>query len=492
LKTDNRNQDGIKAAKETRNPFRSKIAVRLWLIMMLMVMLAIAFMWVVQIYLFEQNYVNAAVTEVKDRLEPMVQEARTGDLAENGELMSSLSKGTNGKMIVISENGEILEMYSAGHQLINDSTEEVTAVMTDYIKQTDEYQNISQTGSYNRMVRYESQPIALEIGIAVTYNQKPAVIILYYTLDQLHTVLSINRGQLIRLSIILTFCAGIIAAVLSRYFLKPIRIIKASVDQLAQGDLTASPGLTQKDELGQLSDSVDALSQALQRVDVLRKEVIANVSHELRAPLALIRGYAELVRDISWPEAVKRTDDLNLIIREATRMSEMVRDILDYSQIQAGYLQLKIGRYNLVEIIESEIDVCRQISVDYNILICLESSDLMIDANVDAMKISQVMRNLLNNAVNHTADHETITVRIDQCDQKIRVSVINPGESISPEDCELIWERYQRSQHHGGRHSGTGIGLSIVATNLKAHGMAYGVNSEAGQTSFWFEYERLN
>ncbi|WKY42940.1 HAMP domain-containing sensor histidine kinase [Eubacteriaceae bacterium ES2] len=486
------NKQNHKGLKKINNPFRSKIAVRLWMIMMLLVILAIAFMWLVQIFLFEHNYVNAAVADLQGRINPMVEQAKIGDLAENTELMSDLSKETNGKMIVISENGEILEMYSAGHQLINNSSAELLAMMSDYIKQSEEYQNISQNGSYERIVRYDSEPIALEIGIAVTYNEKPAVVILYYTLDQLHTVLEINRSQLIRLSIILTIIAGIFAAVLSSYFLKPIRIIKKSVDQLAQGELTASPGLLQKDELGQLSDSVEELSQALQRVDVLRKEVIANVSHELRSPLSLIRGYAEMVRDISWQDEIKRSANLNLIIREATRMSAMVSDILDYSQIQSGYLQLKKENYNLVDIIESEIEISQQTAVDYDIAICLESSDSLFDVNVDAMKISLVMRNLLNNAINHTADHKTVTVRIDQWGQKIRVSVCNPGEPIPAEDRELIWERYQRSQHHGGRHSGTGIGLSIVATNLKAHGMAYGVNSDMNQTSFWFELDQSN
>ena len=94
---------------------------------------------------------------------------------------------------------------------------------------------------------------------------------------------------------------------------------------------------------------------ALQRVDVLRKEVIANVSHELRSPLSLIGGYAEMVRDITWRDDEKRSENLNLIIRETNRMSEMVSDIMDYSQFQSGYLQLNIGNYDLCEIVKTEI-----------------------------------------------------------------------------------------------------------------------------------------
>lgn len=110
-----------------------------------------------------------------------------------------------------------------------------------------------------------------------------------------------------------------------------------------------------------------------------------------------------------------------------------------------------------------------------------------IPVHVDALKISQVIRNLLNNAVNHTADHGIITVALTEKENKVKVSVANPGDPIPIEDREIIWERYQRSQHHGGRKKGTGIGLSIVSTFLKAHDMPYGVECEDGMTTFWFE-----
>lgn len=97
------------------------------------------------------------------------------------------------------------------------------------------------------------------------------------------------------------------------------------------------------------------------------------------------------------------------------------------------------------------------------------------------------MRNLLNNAVNHTVDNETVSVVIKEKNNAIRVSVINPGEPIPKEEREIIWERYQRSQHCGGRKKGTGIGLSIVSTFSKAHNMPYGVDCADGFTTFWFE-----
>lgn len=470
-----------------KNPLSSKIVLRLWLIMMLLVMLGVAFMWVAQIFLFEQNYIAATIVEVRSGLQAIMEELKTEDLAYNEQLIISLSKSTNGKMVLCDGDGKIISLYSAGHSLSNSQESDAMAGIVQYIMQSEEYQQVLQGKSYDKIIRYGSEPMALEIGIPVLYDDQEGSVLLFHSLDQLQTVLGINRNQLITVSVILTFSAAVLAAWLSRRFVKPIRIIKDTVDSLAKGDLTATPGLSMNDELGQLSDSVDELGQALRRVDILRKEVIANVSHELRAPLALIKGYAEMVRDINWKDDKKRNDDLNLIISEAGRMSEMVNDIMDYSQLQAGYIQLKKDWYNLCEIVESEIDHSRQDASEYGIKIVLENQTSDIPIHADALKISQVMRNLLNNAVNHTTDHGIITVAIKGNENKVKVSVINPGEPIPMEDREMIWERYQRSQHHGGRKKGTGIGLSIVSTFLKAHGMPYGVDCEEGMTAFWFE-----
>lgn len=111
--------------------------------------------------------------------------------------------------------------------------------------------------------------------------------------------------------------------------------------------------MARTDEFGQLAESVEVLGQALHRVDVLRKEVIANVSHELKSPLSVISGYAEMVRDIDWKDEDRRNEDLELIISESRRMTEMVNDILDYSQLQSGYLRLNLEDINLGELAES-------------------------------------------------------------------------------------------------------------------------------------------
>lgn len=466
--------------------FRSKIILRLWIMMMSLVVIGILFMWTAQILLFEQNYVDSARMDIQNGLELITEDLETQDLAGNETLLGYLSKTISGKLVIASTDGVFLVAYSMGHPLEMHTDD--LRYFWEGLRQNGEYDRLSQGESYSKVIRYGTEILNFEMGIPVTYDGQPAYAFLHQPLDEVYTVLNMNRRQLTALSIILTILAAILAAILSRLFVKPIFKLKSTVDRLAAGDLDATPELHRGDELGQLSDSVEELGQALKRVDVLRKEVIANVSHEMRSPLALIIGYAEMVRDLNWQDDVKREEDLNLIIQEARRMSEMVKDIMDYSQFQAGFMQLNIVSSNLCEIVESEVLRCKPSASEHDIAITqiFERDDMPVD--VDAIKICLVIRNLLSNAINHTKDGEEIIVSVKNAEKGICVEVMNPGDPIPEEDRTLIWERYQRSQHQAGRRQGTGIGLSIVSTILKAHGIPYGVDCENGKTIFWFMY----
>ena len=334
--------------------------------------------------------------------------------------------------------------------------------------------------------------INIHIGIPVTYAGENAYLLIENTI-RTDAAFTFNRIQLIILTVVLTIAASILAAVGSRYFTKPIFAIKHTVDRLAENDFSARADVNRKDELGELAESVGLLGQALARVDVLRKEVIANVSHELRSPLSVISGYAELVRDIHWKDEEARNEDLDLIIEESNRMSEMVNDILDYSQLQSGYIKLRPESFDFTGLAESETSHCAAAAATYGIRVRFEAPKEPVFIYADPLKLSQILRNLLYNAINHTPEGDVITVSLEpKSDRTVRLSVMNPGTPISEEDKKIIWERYQRSQHQSGRRMGTGIGLSIVSTILNAHGMKYGVDSDEKGTVFWFEVTKTD
>lgn len=461
---------------------KGKLLLRLWAANMFLVAIALAFLWVVQIRLFEPNYLSAIMDELYTRASASARELKDAPQInpyDKDNPMHFLSKTITGIAFLLDRDGKILYAYNNGRMA------DVTGMTSDYAWLLRHHPVVA-GGAVYKEVEQLTKSKAIVIGVPATYLGEPVVFLLYNYITQVDTLQALNRRQLLKLSLLLTLMASLISFVLARHFSRPIQKIKGAVERLTEGDFSAASQVRRSDELGALSDSVEELGRELRRVDVLRKEVIANVSHELRAPLALITGYGEMVRDVTGGDGELRRQNMELIIREANRLSEMVDDIMDFSQMQAGYAELKLEVCNLYELAQSSAEYSGSAARQYDVSVLFESYSDDIPVSLDAMKLSQVMRNLLNNAINHTENGRSIEVRIARDENAVVVSVTNPGEEIPADRLEQIWERYQRVQHQGGRKEGTGIGLAIVSTILAAHGMDYGADSGGGRNRFWF------
>ena len=466
---------------------KSKLLVRLWSANMLLVIIGIAFLWTVQILLFEPNYINVT----KESLLETVQETAAAieemavdpdDLPE--EPLLFLSKTIVGTLFLVDEDGEILAAFNNGQQL------NIDGLSNEYNWLLSHAPTVLDGESLSAVEDFEKSS-AILIGVPTTLFQRPAALLLSNTITQIEALQSLNRQQLFLFTIILTIFASTISFFLAQHFIRPIKTIKEAIIRLTNGELYSVPKLKRSDELGTLSESVADLSTELQRVDVLRKEVIANVSHELRSPLALITGYGEMVRDVSGNDERLRKEHMDLIISEAHRMSAMVDDIMDLSIMQAGYTQLKNEIWNTYEVVSSVVAYARGIANQYDITVDFEADRTNGNALFDRIKMEQVLRNLINNGINHTPKNERLLIKLTNTSAGTKVAVINPGKDIPPEQLELIWERYQRVQHQAGHKEGTGIGLAIVKTILTSHAFEYGAESKNGVTCFWFVVPRL-
>ncbi|MEY8664753.1 sensor histidine kinase [Enterococcus innesii] len=477
----------MKTSRLGFNYFKSKLLIRLWSANMLLVIIGIAFLWTVQILLFEPNYINTT----KESLLETVQETATSleDMAVDptglpDEPLLFLSKTIVGTLFLIDDSGEILSAYNNGQKL------NIDGLKNEYNWLLSHAPTVLNGESLSTVENFEKSS-AILIGVPMTLFQRPAALLLSNTITQIEALQRLNRQQLFLFTIILTIFASTISFFLAQHFIRPIKTIKEAIVRLTKGELYSVPKLNRGDELGTLSESVADLSTELQRVDVLRKEVIANVSHELRSPLALITGYGEMVRDVSGSDERLRKEHMDLIISEAHRMSAMVDDIMDFSIMQAGYTQLKNEVWNTYEVVSSVVAYARGIANQYDITVDFEADSTNGNALFDRIKMEQVLRNLINNGINHTPKNERLLIKLTNTAAGTKVAIINPGKDIPPEQLELIWERYQRVQHQAGHKEGTGIGLAIVKTILTSHAFEYGAESKNGVTCFWFVVPRL-
>lgn len=240
-------------------------------------------------------------------------------------------------------------------------------------------------------------------------------------------------------------------------------------------------------ESEELANSLNFAAGELSKLDSLQKELIANISHDLRTPLTMISGYAEMMRDIPGEMT---GDNLKIIIDESQRLSMLVSDVMDLSKLGANIEELKKSEFSLTEKIEAVIERIGKMSAcdGYKInFVC--DHDAIVYA--DETRILQVIYNLITNAINHTGEDRTVNVRQIVLDggKAVRIEVTDSGEGIKEEDLPYIWDRYYKVDRVHKRASvGSGLGLSIVKNILKLHSANFGVESREGEGStFWFE-----
>ena len=224
------------------------------------------------------------------------------------------------------------------------------------------------------------------------------------------------------------------------------------------------------------------LRQRYENGDRELKEAVTNVSHDLRTPLTMIKGYAEVMRDLPGENT---PENVQIIIDEAGRLNDLVNDLLDLSRLQAGVLELKRERFDLTESI-------REILTRYDKLADFKfpfQPGESVYVVADKLKISQVVYNLINNAVNYAGEDKTVALSQEVMGDHVRISVTDTGEGIPQDRLRDIWDRYYKvDREHRRAQVGTGLGLSIVKNVLDLHGGSYGVISELGKGStFWFQ-----
>lgn len=315
------------------------------------------------------------------------------------------------------------------------------------------------------------------------------LIVLNASLQPLSTTVQILQTQFIWISTILLICAGIMVFYLYRHISSPLVKMNESAKQLAYGKYDVEFSGKGYRETRELADTLNYASYELSRLDRLQKELIANISHDLRTPLTMIKGYSEVMRDIPGENTA---ENIQVVIDETTRLSELVSDLLDLSKIQSGSRKAVFEGFDLTAAVE-------EIMKRYDAFTAHQGYHITFEADERAMvfadrgMILQVLYNLINNAVNYTGDDLSVRVVQSVRDGRVRISISDTGQGIEPDELPQIWDRYYKvDKVHRRAMIGTGLGLSIVKGVLELHNAAYGVESEVGNGStFWFELDIL-
>jgi signal transduction histidine kinase len=316
-------------------------------------------------------------------------------------------------------------------------------------------------------------------------NGTSAVILLNTMLSPVTATVDTLRIQLIYVSLILIALSLGLALFLSRRIARPIVQINEQSKQMAAGDYSVRFGAGDYREIGELAETLNHTVVELGRVETLRRELIANISHDLRTPLTMIRGYAEVMRDLPGEN---NPENVQVIIDESNRLTSLVNSILDLSKLQSGASQFEPTDFDLTCSIRDIIGRISKLTEAEGYQITF-TADERVEVHADASRIEQVVYNFLTNAIHYTGPDHQIEVRQVIRAGWVRIEVVDHGEGIPADQLPYIWERYYKSDKlHRRAVMGNGLGLSIVKSILEQHDARFGVESQPGEGStFWFE-----
>lgn len=295
------------------------------------------------------------------------------------------------------------------------------------------------------------------------------------------------RFILIIITVLLVLLSVTMSLVLSWKLSKPLKDTNEKAKSLAHEDYSPSFDSYGYREIEELNSTLNFAATELGLASNLRKELIANVSHDLRTPLTMIKGYAEVMRDIPGE---MNEENLQAIVSESTRLSNLVSDLLDISKLQSGAVPIEKKVFSLTDCTADILSRFVSLSQQQGYSLAFEREG---DAQVfaDKARIEQVLYNLISNAVNYSGDKKEVRVIQRISEHTVRIEVTDSGQGIEPEKLKNIWDRYYRAdKNHQRAVIGTGLGLSIVKEILDLHGAHFGVISKVGEGStFWFELE---
>ena len=317
---------------------------------------------------------------------------------------------------------------------------------------------------------------------AVDYS---SIIMVSGNITPLNATTETLASQMRYIALFMIVAVAILTLLMYRHIAKPIIGITSNAKQLPQGKYTIDPKTNRYKEAADLNNTLVQAANDIQKADKAKRDLISNVSHDLRTPLTMIGGYGEMMIDL--PEE-KTDENIQVIVDETKRLNALVNDLLDMSRLQDGRIVLHKEVFDISALLKTQLqkyDVYRM-QEGYTI-----ESELLdtIYVNADKIRIEQVINNFLNNAVNYGGEAKHIIVREIKKENTVRIEVQDFGEGIDPEDLDNIWDRYYKvDKEHVRVSNGSGIGLNIVKQLLELHGVPYGVKSSKGKGStFYFE-----
>ncbi len=469
------------------------------------VALVIVMMFIINSSFMERFFIQNKKIEMVELYETLDKTAKKGDI-DSAEIQEDLQWQCERK------NCAVLVINSGSDITFNTEQERKGRLFTrliGYIVGKDTGQILEERDSY-KIYKVKDQGRGEEYMDMVGQLADESIFIIRSPYGSIYDTVNSTNKFLICGGGVTVLCGLLFVWFFSQKITKPIMELAELSQRMANLDFNAKYTSGGENEIGILGGNFNLMSKRLEetitelkrannqlqkdieqkeKIEDMRNEFLGNVSHELKTPIALIQGYAEGLRDgiTEDPESMEFYCDV--IIDEANKMNQMVKNLLTLNQLEFGDEDLEITRFNLVGLIRGVLASCeillQQAEAEVD---CVTEEEVYVWA--DEFKTEQVFRNYLTNAIHHVDNEKRIEIRIIPQGDTVRVTVFNSGKPIPEEDIAKLWDKfYKVDKAHTREYGGNGIGLSIVKAIMESFHQQYGVKNYDNGVEFWFELD---
>lgn len=443
----------------------------------------IALIALFQIVLLEPMYENSKINTVKQATTDIISSIAKDDLSDTMYRVSA----ENDLCIRIYSESSSIYAGNVGCVLYRMSNEELVKEISEARANNNSYLS-TKSESFDGSEKNTIKDITYT-KITDVANQT-YIVMVNTSITPVDATVSTLTKQLWMISAFVLLVVIILVLVMNRNIAAPLISLNESAKQIAKGTYEYDDKVNAYQEVYELNETLKKASVDIQKADQAKRDLIANVSHDLRTPLTMISGYGEMMKDLPGE---KTDENCQVIIDEAKRLTYLVNDLLDLSKLEEKKISLNPTVFNLSLLAQRELRKYDVYSVNdgYTFTTNIEEN-LYIEA--DEKRIEQVFNNFMTNAINYSADNKNIEIRVFRKDENIRLEVEDHGVGISKENLPNVWERYYKiNAEHIRFTKGSGIGLAIVREVLELHHAKYGVISEEGKGStFFFELKEAS
>lgn len=451
--------------------------IRVWFYLIIFSLAILIFLWLFQIVSLAKFYEFSKKEELKNIVTKIQSAYSKEDFYSE---LDEISYKTNACIQVYS-NLAFPYSSSSSNRECKVQNEQLTTYMENFILSN------KKVKSY-KILKANIRTKTILYGIKLSDNDYAFVNMSLLPVDS--TVETLKK-QLLYVTVLVLILSFVVAYYLSKRLSRPIEEINNSALKLAKGDFNVTfDENSDIEEINALADTLNQARDSLEKTDAIRQELMANVSHDLKTPLTMIKAYAEMVRDLTYKDDKKREENLNVIIEESDRLNLLVNDILDLTKLESKEMKLNYEEFDLNEFIKDIVktyDIYKEQGYDI-----LYKEEKKMKVYADKKRMQQVMYNLINNAINYTGEDKKVFVEVIKNKDSYRVLIRDTGRGIDKKEIKYIWDKYYKcDKTHSRLYLGTGIGLSIVKNILVQHQFNYGVDSIKNKgTTFYFDMSK--